>query len=456
MPTRDTHSHTHAHAPVTRRTGTVLLRGRGAGRARTHALTHSRTHKSMQRNMLLRVCVLALIACAALAWPAASRPAAVAVPAAAGRAPNATQLAELRHAIDGDFGYLSREERDELARILVEQGHLDVPEEPDLLRLSNVMACPRLPARPPPSSIKDLRPVDVRAVAAIGDSIACGTNALSTNWFNLKRYRGLAYCIGGDAGRVTLPNILGQISGRPVIGPSTGIGEGERNCNAADGGAVTADVPAQVDRMIAALKSRMGTAYETNWKVVTLYIGSNNLCEVCKDARRRVENGKEQYERHLRASFDRLTAMPRTFVSVVSDIDCTLLAPFKGPFCGAALAFVCDCCSTTDARKHAIVREVRLEYRQVLYQLQTEYAARMKAERRDDFAIVVQPFLEDMHIPDKSFLSKADCFHPSGIGQAWFAVGLFNSMTQPVGQKMKRVPNDMVNCPTEGTLLYTP
>ena len=58
-----------------------------------------------------------------------------------------------------------------------------------------------------------------------------------------------------------------------------------------------------------------------------------------------------------------------------------------------------------------------------------------------DFAVVLQPFLANQGLPrnshgmlDNSYFSP-DCFHLSAKGQAAMAVGLWNNMLQPVGEK---------------------
>lgn len=64
-------------------------------------------------------------------------------------------------------------------------------------------------------------------------------------------------------------------------------------------------------------------------------------------------------------------------------------------------------------------------------------------DTRDDFTVVVQPFLDETQIPrnpdgsvDRSYFAP-DCFHLSGKGHSASAVGLWNNMLEPVGKKSK-------------------
>ncbi|NWH63339.1 PLB1 Phospholipase, partial [Geococcyx californianus] len=62
-------------------------------------------------------------------------------------------------------------------------------------------------------------------------------------------------------------------------------------------------------------------------------------------------------------------------------------------------------------------------------------------EKREDFAVVMQPFFRNTLLPldsngnpDLSFFA-ADCFHFSARGYAEMAMALWNNMLEPVGEK---------------------
>jgi phospholipase B1, membrane-associated len=75
---------------------------------------------------------------------------------------------------------------------------------------------------------------------------------------------------------------------------------------------------------------------------------------------------------------------------------------------------------------------------------------------REDFTVVLQPFMEQMTIPlvpsgdiDLSYFAP-DCFHFSVKGQMSAAMNLWNNMLEPVGQKsVKWMIDEKMLCPTE-------
>jgi len=69
-------------------------------------------------------------------------------------------------------------------------------------------------------------------------------------------------------------------------------------------------------------------------------------------------------------------------------------------------------------------------------------ASQSKYASTDDFTVVIQPFMVDTDVPlipgtdehDRSYFAP-DCFHFSGKAHAAAAVGLWNNLFEPVGQK---------------------
>jgi phospholipase B1, membrane-associated len=315
-------------------------------------------------------------------------------------------------------------------------------------------ACSPLPARNPADVITDLHPQDVRMVGAIGDSLTVGSNALSSTWFDLKTYRGLSWSMGADSGRQTMPNVLSQVAGS-LIGVSYGTGDGQRHCNRANGGAVVQDLPGQANMLVDCFKSEGGANYESNWKVTTVLVGGNNLCDVCKGGSETSNNNADVYEAYLRSTLDILFQIPRTVVNLVANLEYTQIAKFKGPFCSLALPFVCDCVTSGDSDKQAAVRAMTVQYNERIYKVAADYTARVAGQNRTDWAVVVQPFMINTIIPDRSYISTADCFHPSGTGQAFLAKGLWNNMITPSASKSSNIlATDPILCPTADTLIY--
>ncbi|CAG06202.1 unnamed protein product, partial [Tetraodon nigroviridis] len=77
---------------------------------------------------------------------------------------------------------------------------------------------------------------------------------------------------------------------------------------------------------------------------------------------------------------------------------------------------------------------------------------------KDDFAVVLQPFLQTSFIPtigvgevDTSFFS-VDCFHISERAHAEMAIALWNNMLEPLGRKQAfnnfTYDRSKIHCPT--------
>jgi len=260
----------------------------------------------------------------------------------------------------------------------------------------------------------------------------------------MKDYQGIAWSMGGDLGANSLPNLLGDYA--TLIGPALGTGGDRKGFNFAKNGAIVQDTPNQAKDLVAHLKTHAAVNFEEDWKVVTVLIGGNNLCDVCFEES---GNNAAAYEAELEKTLSILSLMPRTFVNLVQHIDYTQIGQYKGPFCGIALRFVCECLTTNDKNRKAHTQAAITAYNAVIEKLAPKF-------RRDDFAIVVQPALVHSVIPDKSYITHADCFHPSGEGQRMFATALWNSMILPRAQKASYIAtaDDTPVCATAETRLY--
>jgi len=190
---------------------------------------------------------------------------------------------------------------------------------------------------------------------------------------------------------------------------------------------------------------RSGETYETAWKVITVLIGGNNFCKVCND---QDSNSVAQFVTNMRTTFTILKTVPRLFVNVLPMVDISGLAQFvSGVGCEVALRSVCPCVMTAAGR--AMITEFTKQYNAALLELIKEFPT------TSDWAAVVQPFLTDTVIPDKSYITPADCFHPSALGQQGFAISLWNNMLSPTSRKATRFnPGDAPMCPNDDTLVY--
>eukprot|EP01028_Stygiella_incarcerata_P000926 TRINITY_DN1144_c2_g1_i2.p1 TRINITY_DN1144_c2_g1~~TRINITY_DN1144_c2_g1_i2.p1 ORF type:complete len:305 (+),score=67.02 TRINITY_DN1144_c2_g1_i2:115-1029(+) len=169
-----------------------------------------------------------------------------------------------------------------------------------LVARGGVIDCPPLPQRPPPQSVQFLRPDDIRVVAALGDSITAAF-ALHDDFFvdGFLEYRGQSFAIGGDKDAYTLPNILKTINnGQRLSGPSIGnslpldaveirnhiirpFDPKVDHLNAAQSMAKIDLLFSQVDCLVEEMHKDSEIDFENDWKMITVLIGANNLCECC-------------------------------------------------------------------------------------------------------------------------------------------------------------------------------
>jgi hypothetical protein len=74
-------------------------------------------------------------------------------------------------------------------------------------------SCPVLsPSSSPPLDVRHIRPTDVKAFLAMGDSITAAFGAKDLFKLDgIREFRGLSWSIGGDDGAYTLPNFFARV-----------------------------------------------------------------------------------------------------------------------------------------------------------------------------------------------------------------------------------------------------
>jgi len=304
----------------------------------------------------------------------------------------------------------------------------------------------------PPTSVHKLRPSDVNVVAALGDSITAAFGAESRNVLQLfNEYRGVSWSGGGEDTfdtLTTMPNILKKFNSR-LFGYAIGTGGPKTEqavFNIAVTGAVASDVPEQAQRLVEMMKTSTSVSWENDWKLITLWIGGNDLCAVCDDT---TKYSAEHYQMHIQTVLDILQQIPRVFVNIVSILDISRLHELQFGLCDSFHKTVCPCVQRSDETR-AIVSSMASQYQTAVNNI-----AAMGRYQTDTFAVVVQPFFQQTEIPkkadgqyDRSFFAP-DCFHFAGKAQAAAAVGLWNNMLEPQGSKhLSWGLGQLPKCPT--------
>lgn len=317
------------------------------------------------------------------------------------------------------------------------------------------------PSPVPPTNVNQLRPGDIGIVAALGDSITAGFGAGASSIFSVfTEYRGLSWSIGGDdsvSSVLTVPNALRQYN-PAVKGFSFGTGKEDSSNSQLDiavSGAVASDMPGQAQALIDKIKANSTYDFENSWKLVTLFIGGNDLCKYCRDTE---GYSPQNYFNNIQSALDILQAgLPKTLVNLVPVVDVTRLASVSSGLCFLLHPFECPCGTGSDSEQQQ-VREAQAAYVQQTQNL----AALEKYQNDDDFAVVIQPFLVDTQVPlnsdgqpDGSYFAP-DCFHFSEKAHAAAAVGLWNNMFEPVSEKKTAwVVDEPFECPPPDSYIIT-
>ncbi|XP_070577367.1 phospholipase B1, membrane-associated-like [Ptychodera flava] len=309
---------------------------------------------------------------------------------------------------------------------------------------------------PIPESVHKLRPGDIKVIGALGDSLTAA-NGADASWILsvFFEYRGLSWSIGGDKKLdkiTTLPNML-KLYNEDLIGYSTGTGWLKRvkaRFNVAVRGSKSTDMVAQARKLIEEMKKVRGNEYVYDWKMVTLFVGGNDLCDWV-NATKGIQ--PEEYKGNIKEALDLLEReMPRTFVNLVQAPNVTQLAENTKKGCRVIRSMVCRSVIHGDRKKN--LGDIIKKYRQELRSLVEDFY-----EDSDTFTVVVQPMFEEIILPrlersdrvDGSYFAP-DCFHFSRKGHEAAAKALWNNLFEPLGEKTNNFDPKRgipLKCPTE-------
>ena len=199
-----------------------------------------------------------------------------------------------------------------------------------------------------PTSVHELRPSDIKVVAAMGDSITAAFGAQATSLSDLYgEWRGSSFSGGAEGtfeSNPTLPNIFKAFNAASVggaVGVYPPYATPTDGFNVAKTGADAYDMIGQANLLVQQLSADDRVNMESDWKVVTIFIGSNDLCRTCNG---NASNSPQLYIQYLesaidillssvcvahrRTSFPSLTLfeqVPRVFINIVTAIDVTKL-----------------------------------------------------------------------------------------------------------------------------------
>jgi len=319
------------------------------------------------------------------------------------------------------------------------------------------------PSPSTPTSVHKLRPGDIKVIAAMGDSLTAGFGMLAKTPLQLlTEWRGRSWSIGGDESLDTVvtlpnlfrkynPNLLGFSEGHARINSVSAPGA---HLDVAVSGAKAELMQAQATKLIERIRHfEKPIDFEKDWKLVTIFIGANDLCAYNKD---KIYYSAEHYYKYLKMALETLKTMPRTFVNLVEVLEATMVRELgpKNPICNQFHKLECPDFMAGNDVNIGEGKQARIRYQRMVETLAAEYAD------EEEFTVVHQPFFKDTVPPLHTkgfFKGKADlsyfapdCFHFSAKADAAAAEGLWNNIFEPEHQKRTswRVGEALV-CPTE-------
>ncbi|KAJ8044684.1 Phospholipase B1, membrane-associated [Holothuria leucospilota] len=340
--------------------------------------------------------------------------------------------------------------------ILDELSPLDEPCRVDYQHPYSFNCDTDISAGPPATSVHALRPHDVSVIGAMGDSLtaAFGSDACSLSEM-VGEFRGRSWPVGGDLTIEevsTLPNILKKYN-PDLKGYSLGIsgwGSEEAAFNTAISGGRSEHMTIMTEAMIEKMKEHPEVDFDNDWKVVTAFIGGNDLCQYCFNFHK---YSAEQYVENIKQALDIMhREMPRTLVNVMGVLRVSDVDHLSGLTCDFIHIIACNCAMFKEGDDHAELVNLVNDYQALLEDL----IMSGRYDTRDDFTVVYQPYLVNTRFPlldtlegDASYFAP-DCFHFSAKGHAVAAKELWNNMLEPVGHKSTVWdPDSTYSCPTK-------
>jgi len=319
-----------------------------------------------------------------------------------------------------------------------------------------IFECPKLPVPPNATNVRELRFGNIKAVMAMGDSISAGFAMKGFLPTDFLEYRDYVYSIGGAPGAMTIANWLAFYNPK-VAGAAQSwtwpLTTGAWLDAGVSMGKVQ-DCPSQIDYLVQQLTGPYSSQinFEEDWKLLTLFIGANNICGSCKGDS---DTQPAYFEQNLRNVLTLIEQkIPRVFVNLITifNISGVWDAGQTSEYCRILWDGVtnheCYCLTTGNySDRHT------MDLRAVTFnQISNQLAAEFEANNNPNFTVVVQPGLDGIPIGQygEIYLSKLDCFHPSIWANMAFTYSIWNNMMEPQGSKSHSPDpeNIKILCPT--------
>ena len=261
----------------------------------------------------------------------------------------------------------------------------------------------------------------------------------------------------------TLPNILRQYN-PSLYGFSTGttprldfINLANTRLNVALSGAKTTNLLQQAQDLVRKIRG-LKLDFDRVWKLITVLIGYNDLCESCMDFFfGTINTAPDTWSFNVMTALDYLRDnLPRTLINLVQLTNFGVLrrqAPQANsplaPICRFYAESICPCLSHQLLSSSTTFDDLVQRYRQSLESL----VESGRYNQSSDFTVVLQPFQRTIELGGSDPLSflAPDCSHFSATGNRLLAISLWNNMFESVGSKSTTLSLSTagaIHCPT--------
>ncbi|TNN47514.1 Phospholipase B1, membrane-associated [Liparis tanakae] len=241
---------------------------------------------------------------------------------------------------------------------------------------------------------------------------AIGANATTVLGIPIE-FRHVSWSIGGHGSFqhvVTLANIiklfnpelLGAAAGRTVHGVQAHISE--TGFNLAVTGHNTFNLPSQTRHLIDTLRAYEGLNFDEDWKLLTILMGMNDICDYCKD---KALFSADNFIHYITVAIEMLmNEVPRMIVNIVQILPMQTLREVQKPTPGCLLQrSFCSCLIEPAAASPELQElvEVNLDFQRRL-----ELLLHSRRFFKDDFAVVLQPFMKHADPPRLPFQPEGE------------------------------------------------
>eukprot|EP01091_Cochliopodium_minus_P017130 TRINITY_DN6622_c0_g1_i1.p1 TRINITY_DN6622_c0_g1~~TRINITY_DN6622_c0_g1_i1.p1 ORF type:complete len:351 (-),score=87.56 TRINITY_DN6622_c0_g1_i1:35-1087(-) len=326
---------------------------------------------------------------------------------------------------------------------------------------AQISNCPTF-GRHKPANIYDVYPSSIDVVANLGDSITAGFGIEGRKGY-LDEFRGMSFPIGGDENQTTVfnfikhynPNVFGASIGKHLVELPGWPYYKDDYMNAAQSNAASENLEMQIKRLLTVMNDNKINNNST-YKFINFLMGANDICPACDG--NKIGNAQQilaTYQTNVQNAFTQLKAnFPNTIVNVLPMFNISKIITLASnlTYCmefHKIIPVECPCAWSQNDTVRNWADDVIAGFDDILTNVTQNI-------NDNSFAVVFQPFTRNLVIPNESYVSTLDCFHPSLLAHQALAVSVWNSMLLPVGQKPTTWnPDQLLQCATSSSKIFT-